>query len=195
MDNFSSISFSQAAFEHKPYPHFCVISIFKDGLEHQLFNWLEQTADWSLTETEFYEQYEFSLLDVNLPDSLKFLVDISITKKIEAEFKKSFGANFLQVVGITAHKLTDGQRIGVHNDFINGDETHRLVIHLNPGWTDEKGGYLMLFNSSSSEDVSKVIKPLNNSGFGFEISRNSHHAISKIHDFTRYSLVYTFKEV
>ena len=195
MDNFISIDFSQASFESKPYPHFCAISILKEGLENTLYKWLKQTEDWSLTETEFYEQYEFSLLDVNLPDSLKFLVDISTTNEIEAEFKKSFGTNSLQLVGITAHKLTDGQRIGVHNDFINGDETHRLVIHLNPGWTDEKGGYLMLFNSASSEDVSKVIKPLNNSGFGFEISKNSHHAISKIHDFTRFSLVYTFKEV
>ena len=61
------------------------------------------------------------------------------------------------------------------------DETHRLVAHINPTWTDANGGYLMLFNSSNSEDVSKVIRPLNNSGFGFAISKDSHHAISKIH--------------
>ena len=94
---------------------------------------------------------------------------------------------------MVAHKLVNSQHIGVHNDYINGDETHRLVLHFNPDWKEENGGYLLLFNSSNANDISQVVSPLNNSAFGFEISKRSHHAVSKIYDFIRYTIVYTFK--
>jgi Rps23 Pro-64 3,4-dihydroxylase Tpa1-like proline 4-hydroxylase len=195
MENSSSVDFSNSVSQEVPFPHFCTTSIFKRGLEKKLFDWLQDNENWSLTETEFYEQYEFSLLDVTLPEEIHGLVDPATIGEIESKFKATFNIKSFTLIGLTAHlKLTDGQRIGVHNDFINGDETHRLVVNINPIWSDENGGYLMLFTSSNSNDVSKIIKPLNNSGFGFEISKDSHHAISKIHDFTRYSLVYTFRE-
>jgi Rps23 Pro-64 3,4-dihydroxylase Tpa1-like proline 4-hydroxylase len=92
-----------------------------------------------------------------------------------------------------AHKLVNGQKIAIHNDFNNGDETHRLVIHINPHWKEENGGFLMLFSSSNAEDLSKIINPINNTAFGFEISSSSHHAVSKIYDYIRYTIVYTFK--
>jgi Rps23 Pro-64 3,4-dihydroxylase Tpa1-like proline 4-hydroxylase len=99
------------------------------------------------------------------------------------------------LVDVVAHKLVNSQHIGVHNDYINGDETHRLVLHFNPDWKEEHGGYLLLFNSSSADDMSKVVSPLNNSAFGFEISKRSHHAVSKIYNFIRYTIVYTFKNI
>jgi len=194
MNNFESIKFSCLTFADNPFPHFCSTSILQKSIESKLFDWFEHTGEWNLTKTEFYEQYEFSFLNVMLPKDLQCLISQKTVAIIEKEFKNVFNAKSFELVGVTAHKLTNGQRIGVHNDFIQGEETHRLVIHINPTWTDSNGGFLILFNSENSEDISKIIMPMNNSAFGFEISNRSHHAVSKIYDFSRYSIVYTFKE-
>ena len=47
--------------------------------------------------------------------------------------------------------------------------------------------------SLSESDLTKVFAPVMNFGFGFEISNISNHAVSKIYDFCRYTLIYTFK--
>jgi len=146
-------------------------------------------------ETDFYEQYEFSLLQINLPQDLKFLTSEATLKYIERRYVEEFDINSLALVDVVAHKLVNEQRIGVHNDFIGDEETHRMVLHINPLWKEENGGLLLLFNSSKAEDISQIVKPLNNTIFGFEISRRSHHAVSKIYDYTRYTIVYTFKQV
>jgi hypothetical protein len=104
-----------------------------------------------------------------------------------------FRLTSFELVGITAHKLVDGQRIAIHNDFIEGEETHRFIIHLNPSWTEANGGFFMLFESDKVEGLSKIILPINNSAIGFEISQKSQHAVSEIHGIARYSIVYTFK--
>ena len=137
---------------------------------------------------------EFSLQAVELPDRLKCLVSQETVLKTNLGMQAAFAVSGLELVGIVAHKLVEGQHIGIHNDFIAGEETHRLVVQINPHWTDENGGYLMLFNSENVEDVSKVVKPLNNTAFGFEISKRSHHAVSKIYGLSRYSIVYTFRQ-
>lgn len=176
-----------------PFPHFSSTSVFNNGFENKIYDWFKKTQDWQLVETDFYEQYEFSLLNINLPDDLKCLIEASFLKSIKTKFTEAFDFTEFYLVDVVAHKLVNSQHIGVHNDYINGDETHRLVLHFNPDWKEENGGYLLLFNSSNSNDISQIVSPLNNSAFGFEISKRSHHAVSKIYDFIRYTIVYTFK--
>ena len=108
--------------------------------------------------------------------------------------ERAFNEDHLEIVGVVAHKLVAGQHIGIHNDFIGAEETHRLVLQFNPHWIEENGGYLILFNSGKVEDVSKIILPLTNTAFGFEISEASYHAVSKIMGPPRYSIVYTFRK-
>lgn len=194
MNNANHFNLSSLTVEAQPFPHFYSTSAFQNNFESQLFNWFESTGAWGLTETDFYEQYEFSFLNVELPKDIQFLISEKIIAIIEDKFKTAFNIKSFDLVGVTAHKLVNGQRIGIHNDFINGDETHRLVIHINPGWREENGGFLILFSSSKANDVSKIINPINNSAFGFEISSHSYHAVSKIYDFSRYTIVYTFKK-
>jgi len=176
-----------------PFPHFTATNVLPQNNISNLYDWFLSTTEWHLVETDFYEQYEFSLLNVQIPDSLKNLVSEQSLSEIENLFKKKFGVNALQLVDVVAHKLVNSQHIGVHNDYINDEETHRMVLHINPDWQDEKGGFLMLFNSSDSHDISKLVRPINNTAFGFEISRRSHHAVSQIHHYVRYTIVYTFK--
>ena len=193
MRELSCINLSTSQFEDAPFPHFCCSSALKSSIEVPLFDWFESTKEWSLTEADFYKQYEFVLSETILPENLKCLVSLNTTGTIQAAIKKAFNLKHLNLVSIVAHKLVNGHKIGIHNDYINGEETHRLVIHINPNWDAVHGGYLMLFSSYKPEDVSKVIQPVNNSAFAFEISNKSYHAVSTIHNFSRYSIVYTFK--
>jgi Rps23 Pro-64 3,4-dihydroxylase Tpa1-like proline 4-hydroxylase len=138
-------------------------------------------------------------LNVDSPWNLKNLVSEGSLLAIMRFFKEKFNVIELEIVSIVAHKLVNSQHIGVHNDYIDEVKTHRLthrmVLHINPTWKEENGGYLMLFNSESERDISEIVYPINNSVFGFEISKKSHHAISRIYDFARFTIVYTFKEI
>lgn len=194
MQELGCISLSASKFEDAPFPHICCSSVLQRDIESRLYEWLESTDEWSLTEADFYTQYEFVISSANLPEHLRCLVSSDTIETIKAAFKKEFGIKSPETVSIVAHKLVDGHTIGIHNDYINGDETHRLVIQINPQWNAANGGFLMLFSSPRAEDVSKVIQPINNSAFGFEISDKSYHAVSTVNKFSRYSVVYTFKE-
>lgn len=187
--------FSNAVVDEIPFPHFSATSVLLDECLAKLYNWFLTTAEWYLVETDFYEQYEFSLLNVNLPSELQILVSEQSLSKITSLFKKRFNVATLEIVDVVAHKLVSSQHIGVHNDYIGDEETHRMVLHINPGWSEENGGYLMLFNSADVQDLSKIVYPINNTVFGFEISRHSNHAVSRIYDFARYTIVYTFKRI
>lgn len=186
------LDFSASRFETQPFPHFCAPNVLAPALEHGIHEWLANAAIWELTITDFYEQYEFSLLHAELPAHLRCLVEGELPRQAIAEVERAFQASGLEMVGATIHKLTNGQRIGVHNDFIDSAESHRLIIQVNEGWTEANGGYLLLFNSSNAEDVSQLVLPVSNSAFAFAISPDSHHAVSTVYDFTRYTLVYTF---
>ena len=189
------LNLSSATIFNNPFPHFSSTSVLSNGLEDVTYNWFQLTQEWNLVKTDFYEQYEFSLLNVNLPKEVESLINTQFLKTIENKFTEAFHVSDFELVDIVAHKLVNSQHIGVHNDYINGEETHRLVLHFNPQWQEEHGGYLLLFNSSDASDISKLISPINNSAFGFEISKQSHHAVSKIYDFIRYTIVYTFKNI
>lgn len=189
------LDFDDVIVENAPFNHFLIESVLKDGLEKKILDWLETTDNWDYTETDFYTQYEFSLLNVEIPEELQPLLSNQTIDAIKEQFKKNSKTNSLELVGLTVHKLIDGYKMGVHNDFIGNDESYRFLIQINSGWEENNGGYLMLFNSMNSQDVAKIIIPLNNTGFGFEISPKSFHAVSTVYEFFRYTLVYTFKEI
>lgn len=189
------INLSSSVAHDIPFPHFSSTSVLNNGLESKIFDWFQSTQEWILVETDFYEQYEFSLLSIKLAKEVQCLIEPDFLNTIQKKFTEAFHVSGFELVDVVAHKLVNSQHIGVHNDYINGDETHRLVLHFNPSWNEDHGGYLLLFNSSDVNDMSKVISPVNNSAFGFEISKQSHHAVSKIYNFTRYTIVYTFKHL
>lgn len=186
--------FDDLLVEKQPFPYFICRNVFTSEFESELQGWLNNTPKWSLTETDFYTQYEFSVLHTELPETLCYLTSSETIQAVEGTFKRTMKTGSLRLTEITAHKLMHGHRMGVHNDNINGEETHRLVIQINDGWKEEYGGYLMLFRSGNAQDVSKIISPVSNTAFGFEISDRSFHGVSTVHHFLRYTLVYTFKE-
>lgn len=176
----------------EPFPYAVSARAFDDCVSADILAWLESEAPWKLVETDFYEQFEFSFLDAALPPGLTFLQEQPFIVSLATEIQKLFGVSLSNRVDATAHRLLPGQRIRIHNDFIPGGETHRLLIQLNRGWEDGEGGFLLFFNSPDPADVHKVLRPVHNSVVAFAISPDSHHAVTTVHGGERYTLVYSF---
>ena len=175
-----------------PFRYFLARRCLAHSMEQALLEWFETTAPWKLVETDFYEQYEFSMLHAPLPEPL-----IPLTQSPNLSFlSRSMGALFDLIfsdrISVLAHKLVPGQRIAIHNDYLGGHETHRLTIQLNRGLRDRDGGLFILFNSADPNDIHRIIRPVAGSGLGFEIGENSNHAVSRLHHGERYTLVFSF---
>ena len=177
-----------------PFPHVELQGWLGAGAAEATLEWLEDRAPWHLRETSFYEQYEFSLLSSPPPDRLGHLTAPATISRVGSLMERTFGVSPRELVDVTAHRLLPGQTIRLHNDFIGGEESHRLLVQLNRGWTVENGGLLMLFSSTRAEDLEAAIVPLHDTAFAFEISPRSHHAVSTVAKGERFTLVYTFRE-
>jgi Rps23 Pro-64 3,4-dihydroxylase Tpa1-like proline 4-hydroxylase len=155
----------------KPFPHFHVPCAIVPSFEEQLLDWFEKSAPWQLKIASFYEQYELSLLDVGLPTEFKALCDTDTLSYLRGEIGSLFQTRLVDPVDVTAHQLVPGQRIRIHNDFIPGRETHRLLLQLNRDWSDECGGVLLLFQRPEMAGVSRMIRPSSCSALGALQSR------------------------
>jgi hypothetical protein len=156
-----------------------------------ILRWLETTAPWNHVQTDFYEQHEFSCWESTDPTAAMLTSD-ELVSELHSELTAVFGRELKPDATVVAHRLTPGHRIGIHNDHLEHGETHRFVIQLNRGLADADGGMFMLFNSENPADVHNILRPTSGSGFAFEISPSSYHAISQMHSNVRYSIVYSF---
>ena len=175
-----------------PFEFFVSPEVFRDDFSTKVRDWLETKAPWRLVETDFYEQYEFSLWDVDVPSQLRVLLEPSFLTELKRKVGDLFEAELSNDIDVAAHKLIPGQRIRIHNDLISGEKTYRLLIQLNRGCKDEDGGLLLIFNSSDPADIHKLFRPIHNSAIGFVVSPASNHAVSTIHGGERFTLVYSF---
>ena len=176
----------------KPFPHFITPHILPNRIITELHGWLERDAPWNLVEESFYEQFEFSILDVDLPGNIGKLVTSESLERLTKNIGNIFSTDFTRNVDITAHKLAEGQSIRIHNDVLDDGPSHRLVIQINAICSAEHGGLLILFSSDDAANIATILKPVGNTAVGFEISSQSNHAVSKVHRGERYTLVYSF---
>lgn len=157
----------------------------------RVLRWLETTAPWNHVATDFYEQHEFSCWEATGPEA-SYLTSDGVIGGLREDLVTVFGRKLRRDATVVAHRLVPGHRIGIHNDYLEDGETHRFVIQFNRGLRDADGGLFMLFNSSDASDVHAILRPTSLSGFAFEISLRSFHAISQMHSNVRYSVVYSF---
>lgn len=186
------INIDSATLIHTPFKHFLITQAIKSETQNQYLTWLEGNAPWQLVETDFYEQYEFSLLQQDFPKPIAQLASSNTLNNLRQHVASLFNVTLSEKVDVTAHKLISGQTIRIHNDFIPGEETHRVLIQLNRNWNNEFGGQLMLFSGPEPNQLSKIIPPKSGSIQGFAISPNSHHAVSTVHGGERFTIVYSF---
>ena len=183
---FESIDCNKLPFEH--FAGRCA----QLGACQEWLDWLEAGAPWKLTTTDFYEQHEFSLLHTALAPAVRGLACPETLASLRGRMTRHFRQPLSERVDVTAHKLVAQQTIRIHNDFIPGGESHRLLLQLNRGWEPEHGGYLMLFGGPDPETVSKVVEPHHGSVQAFAISPRSYHAVSTVHGGGRFTVVYSF---
>lgn len=179
-------------FVESPFRYFLAQRCLDQDAERVLLDWFETLAPWTLVETDFYEQYEFSMLHTSLPLSVRPLIEHSNLSSLRGAMETLFDLAFAERVSMLAHKLVPGQRIAIHNDYLDGHETHRLTVQLNRGLHDPDGGMFILFNSADPHDIHRIIRPLSGSALGFEIGEGSNHAVSRLYRGERYTLVYSF---
>ena len=154
--------------------------------------WLETEAPWEPTSTDFYDQYEFSLLHAKSAPVVRRLICPETLRSLRDLMSGYFQRTLSARVDVTVHKLVPGQTIRIHNDYISGGESHRLLLQLNRAWGPAHGGYLMFFSGPEPETVCKVIEPRNGSVQAFAISPRSYHAVSTVHGGERFTIVYSF---
>ena len=176
---------------HEPFPHFTATAILDEDSIAALLSWFEAAASWKLVETDFYEQHELERDREERQKPLDFLTNRDFLEKVREEASGLFSVPFAERVEWTVHKLLAGQRIRIHNDLLDGGETHRVILHMNRGWSLSKGGFLMFFNSPDPADVHRVLVPQNGSLVGFEISEKSRHAVSLVVAGERFAIVYS----
>lgn len=188
-------STAKSHFRLVPFPHATATSVLPISLIDSALAWMETDAPWSLRIASFYEQWEVHLDHEALPSCLAQLLHRGMTNHLVRTMFVPFTDAELSLIEVTAHKLLPGQTIRIHNDYLDGEESHRLLIQLNRGWSDSQGGLLMLFGSSHVDDVRRIIRPIHGSAMAFTISPKSFHAVSTIQHGERYTLVYSFKAV
>ena len=184
----------EAAVVPEPFPHLKVRRILPAWLADRALEWLRDEAPWRLRVESFYEQHEFSLHSASLPIDLEPLGSKAFASSLGDALARRFGETAgLRLVDASAHRLRDGQTIRIHNDWIGDEESHRLLIQLNAGWSAEQGGLLLLFGSDDPADLRQAVLPAHGSGFAFEIGPRSHHAVSATRSGERFTLVYTYR--
>ena len=183
---FGSIEYNTLPFEH--FVGHCM----QPGACQEWLDWLETDAPWKLTATDFYEQYEFSLLHASLASGVRCLACQETLTSLRGRMARHFSQPLSERVDVTAHRLVAEQTIRIHNDFIRSGESHRLLLQLNRGWEPAHGGYLMLFSGPDPETVGKVVEPRHGSVQAFAISPLSYHAVSTVHAGERFTIVYSF---
>ena len=179
----------------KPFPYFYCFPNINNVLLEKLRYWFEKNAPWNYVETDFYEQYEFNFKDVKVEEDISYFVSKNFQKDLLELMHKIFSCKFHSKIDIVGHKLVKGQKIGIHNDFLENEEseTHRLLLQINLDWDENQGGFLMFFDDTKNHNISDVFIPINGSLQGFAISKKSHHAVSTIYsDKERYTIIYNF---
>lgn len=192
------INLEQLQVWSKPYKFAKATDFIVEEQADLALNWLCKNAPWHLTETDFYSQYEFLLSEGNVPQGCLFLISKETKQKLKKLVEKQFGCHLKDDIDVVAHRLSNRQAIGIHNDYIDQKdvdfevESHRLLIQLNTGWKESNGGLLEVFNSDDIEDKFCSVIPYHRSMFMFEISSDSHHAVTETLIGERYTLIYNF---
>ena len=183
--------FEWARSHEQPFPHSWIPRLFPSTSNDRILEWLEQDVPWNFTKRKFYRQFEFSLKDVSPPAGLDFLLADNTLAAMVAWLTETFDSPRIEPDGVVAHLLERGHGIGLHNDYGKDGETLRLVLQLSRNVT---GGVTALFRNQNRDSVCRLFRPVHGTGIAFPISEVSYHAVSKVRDGQRFSLVYSFRQ-
>ncbi len=169
------------------------------GLASELARFVHEERNWKLHEEWFFSQNDTAWIRRNygrppvgesLP-AITCLVNRGISL-IESEMNAVVG-NHYTVIG---HMMMPGQLVGIHNDSPEQDrgrlENFRFIYYVDDEFEDNKGGHLFIFNSRNESDVLEAVRPLFNSGVLIQLSDGSFHAVGRVRQGVRYSIVVSY---
>lgn len=170
-----------------PFPH--VVGTFSvcDDAWDRTVGWFGGSAAWVPEDGGFHKNHVCS----NLRDLLAVgpsLVSASVVDNLAKSVEEWFGERLdPSHVALTAHRMTKGEFVAVHNDMpSNGTETHRVIIHVAAG--DVVGGDLVLGRPGGGV----MIPPKAGALVSFPLSGHSFHRVEPVVSGTRVTLVYSF---
>ncbi len=175
-----------------PFHYALFETVFPDHVHASILRWLEATQFWKVARTDFYEQFEFCLDHVVVPQRVRFLVESSFKSELRVMMETILETKLSPRIRVLAHMLVPGQHIAIHNDMNAFGESHRLTVQINSGLKESDGGYFLLFGSADVSDVHRILKPISNSAIAFAISPDSYHAVTSQHRGRRFTLVFSF---
>ena len=185
------LAFDHVVRKSAPYPHIVSPQFYTEAFAETLLDWLESQQDWHLKEGILFEQYELGFSRFTHCKEIEGLWDGAVLARLRDAVTPAIGQPVSGRINIHAHKLVPGQFTNIHTDMIP-EETHRLVVQLNRGRADDSGGNLMLLTGSRPADMSVVFKQTSNSAVGFKLGAESFHAVGRVKEGTRFTVIYTF---
>jgi Rps23 Pro-64 3,4-dihydroxylase Tpa1-like proline 4-hydroxylase len=177
-----------------PFTYFVLSDFYETAFAERLSHWLSTEAAWQRSVHHFYDQFEFSFRDSPaIPETIAAsLLSPAALGNVKQMAENLFGAPFRPNIFVGAHKLVDGQGIGIHTDNAPGGESHRIVVQLSRDWQDDFGGNLVFFGSDHVEDVTNVFRHVFNTAIGFSLGSVSYHAVTNVSHDQRLTLIYGF---
>jgi hypothetical protein len=192
----SLVNFESYEKYSEPYRYFIGAEFLNKDSADALLEWFVNQAIWDRRSIDdFYETFDVNFSRSPTEGIMAILGSETFRLFLKKKMEALFDCRLSPRVDMSAHKLVPGYRIGVHTDHGEQPHTHRLLIQVNSGWSPSNGGLLFVLNTpkpTSIEEDASVYIPAHQSSFAFEITPNSYHAVSKVLNGVRYTLVYSF---
>lgn len=178
-----------------PFENVQFRSILAPELADGLLAWCENQAPWKYRKEPFYEVFEVNLATAKRTDLIESLLSRETLHEIRTFVSNYLGCTLDEHVDVGAHRMSPGFKMGIHTDYGNTKQSHRLFVQLNRGWSASYGGLLVLVDEERPKGPSprhRYVVPMHGSGMMFEPSQKSYHAVSEVNEGERYTLCFSF---
>lgn len=180
-----------------PFSHFALPGVLDAETASAVVDWLDDVDGWQERHSAgFCRYFELIVSATPFPPRLAFLNDRPWLDRVRDAMAATFGIDFGSHVSLAIHKFVPGCGIRLHTDHGTDPDTHRFIIHLNRGWSEDNGGLLLLLDGArldTLDDSHRYYLPDHRLAVGFEISDRSFHAVSEVISGTRYTLCYSLR--
>ncbi|HJV74581.1 MAG TPA: 2OG-Fe(II) oxygenase [Noviherbaspirillum sp.] len=82
---------------------------------------------------------------------------------------------------------------GIHNDFVEGEDTIVSFLYLAAGWKMEYGGELLLYSHEAAVKPDAAVEPIQNRFVAFRTLSTHWHAVAKVKKWIRLSAMALWK--
>jgi hypothetical protein len=176
----------------EPFAHLLSPDFAPPAVADALLDWMRGQSDWRARIGEFYDYSDRYAAGAEFPPAIQPLFSAPVVTLLQRRLERAFHTRIGGLTTIIFGKYVAGQGAGLHNDFDDDDESHRIILHLGASSAAGAGGELVLFESRDERDIARVITPRHNRAFAFAISEKSYHAVAEVTGGERFTLAYSF---